>query len=57
MFYIHILGQPPSRKSNSSVPQFTQKQEPAVVRRQQMELRKIHQRMKETYHLERRGFI
>lgn len=58
MFYIHILNQPPHQESNPLIPDSTtDSEQKSLVRHQQMQLRKMHQRTSENYHLERRFFI
>jgi len=58
MFYIHILNQPPYNKSNFNASHSdTEPEQKSLMRCHQIEVKKIHQNIRENYHLERHFFI
>lgn len=58
MFYIHIQPQPPHPESNYLIPGLTKKSDQEVlIQHQQRQLKKMQQRTRQNYHLERRLFV
>jgi len=58
MFYIHILNQPPRQQPNPKANKLTSgPKQDSLVQQNATEVRRIHQRTVENYHLQRRLFI
>jgi hypothetical protein len=57
MFYIKILNQLPYEESNLAIPNLiTELNQRALVQYHQAEVRRLHQRIREDYYLERHSF-
>lgn len=55
MFYIQILKQPPNKGAIAKIAHSNaEAEQKSLVRHYQAEAKKIHQNIRETYHLERR---